>query len=152
MISATVSGGLLSGFSVGTGSIGGLDISHFLFADDTLIFCEANSDLLRHLRCLFLWFEAASGLKFNLAKSELFPIGLINNIEGLARILGCRASSLRMKYLGLPLGVSFKAKLIWNNIIEKVERRLAGWKRLYLSKGGMITLSRALCQTCQPSC
>jgi hypothetical protein len=55
----------------------------------------------------------------------------VNNIEGLARILGCRVSSLPMKYLGLLLGASFKAKSIWNDIIEKVERLLAGWKRLY---------------------
>jgi hypothetical protein len=45
-----------------------------------------------------------------------------------------------MKYLGLPLGASFKAKPIWNGIIEKVEHCLAGWKQLYMSKGGSITL------------
>jgi len=28
-------------------------------------------------------------------------------------------SSLPMKYLGLPLGASFKAKSIWDDIIEK---------------------------------
>jgi hypothetical protein len=39
-------------------------------------------------------------------------------------ILGCRVSSLPMKYLGLPLGALFKAKTIWDDIIEKVERRL----------------------------
>jgi hypothetical protein len=124
-------------------NVGGFDISHLLFADDTLIFCGANPDHLHHLRCLFLCFEAVSGLKINLAKSKLVPIGLINNIEGLARILGCRVSSLPMKYLGLPLGASFKAKPIWNGIIEKVERCLAGWKRLYLSKGGRITLIKS---------
>jgi hypothetical protein len=40
-----------------------------------------------------------------------------------------------MKYLGLLLGVSYKATSIWNGIIEKMEHRLVGWKRLYLSKG-----------------
>jgi hypothetical protein len=46
-----------------------------------------------------------------------------------------------MKYLRLPLGASFKAKSIWNGIIEKVERCLAGWKKhLYLFKRGRITL------------
>jgi hypothetical protein len=30
-----------------------------------------------------------------------------------------------MKYLGLPLGSSYKAIAIWNNIIEKMEHRLA---------------------------
>jgi hypothetical protein len=35
---------LLSGFSVGTRNVGGIDISHLLFAIDTLIFCEADLD------------------------------------------------------------------------------------------------------------
>jgi hypothetical protein len=59
-------------------------------------------------------------------------------VEGLASILGCRVSSLPMTYLGLPSGASFKAKSIWDNIIEKIERHLAGWKRLYLSKAGRV--------------
>jgi hypothetical protein len=75
---------------------------------------------------LFLCFEAISGLKINLAKSELICVGLIDRILGFTRILGCKVLSLSMKYLGIPLGASFKAKPIWNDIIEKVERCLAG--------------------------
>jgi hypothetical protein len=47
-------------------------------------------------------------------------------VEGLANIVGCRVSSLPLKYLGLSLGALFKAKSIWDDIIEKIERRLAG--------------------------
>jgi hypothetical protein len=32
---------------------------------------------------------------------------------------------------------------IWDGIIEKVEHRLAGWKWLYLSKRGKITLIKS---------
>lgn len=35
----------------------------------------------------------------------------------------------------LPLS-SFKAKLVWNPFIEKIEHKLSGWKKLYLLAGG----------------
>ena len=58
----------------------GLIPCHLIFADDTLIYYGADSNHLNHLRCLFMCFEAISGLKINLAKSELVSVGLINNI------------------------------------------------------------------------
>jgi hypothetical protein len=50
-------------------------VSHILFVDDTLIFCEENHEQLCHLHCLFLCFEVVSRLKINLSKSELVPVG-----------------------------------------------------------------------------
>lgn len=48
-----------------------------------------------------------------------------------------------MTYLGLSLEASFKSTSIWNGVIEKVERRLASWNKLYLSKGGQLTLIKS---------
>jgi hypothetical protein len=70
-------------------------------------------------------YKAALGLKVNLAKSELITIGNIDLVGSLAEILGCGVSSLPVKYLGLPLGASNKAKHIWNGVTEKIEHRLA---------------------------
>jgi hypothetical protein len=84
----------------------------------------------QNLRCLFLCFEAVSGLKINLPKSEIVPVGDMGDVEGLVSILECSVASLLMKYLGLLLGAHYKASTIWGVIIEKMEHRLAGWKRL----------------------
>ena len=88
------------------------------------------------LRLILSWFEIVSGLKINLDKSELVLVGVVPNFEMLVDVLGCKQGSLSMKYLGLPLGAKWKDRVVWNPIIKKVERRLVGWKRLYLSKGG----------------
>ena len=70
-------------------------------------------------------------------------MGEVGNIGDLASILRCRVGSLPMKYLGMPLGTSFKTASIWNPILEKIEKKLSGWKRLYLSKGGRLTLLKS---------
>lgn len=60
------------GFFIDNGSC---QVFHLQFADDTMIFCEANLLQLDYLRCILCCFEAVSGLKINLSKSDLFPIG-----------------------------------------------------------------------------
>ena len=71
-----------------------------------------------------------------MGKSEVVPIGKVNNLIALADLLSCRVGSLPMKYLEMPLGTSFKTVFIWNPILEKMEKKLLGWKCLYLTKGG----------------
>ncbi len=70
-------------------------------------------------------FEAASGLKVNLAKSNLIHVGNIDQVRRLARILGCGVAILPMKYLGIPLGASYKSTHIWDGVIKKIEHQLA---------------------------
>jgi multisubunit Na+/H+ antiporter MnhB subunit len=114
MISTIENRGLLSGFSMGTG----VDISHLQFANDTLLFCGANLNHLPTFQSMFLLFEPMSGLQTNLANSKLVQVGNVDNVAGL--ILGCGVASLPLKFLNLPLGESYKAKHIWDGVIEKV--------------------------------
>ncbi|RVW36937.1 hypothetical protein CK203_094919 [Vitis vinifera] len=55
-----------------------------LFADDTLVFCEESLDQMTYLSWLLMWFEACLGLKINLEKSELIPMGRVQVIKDLA--------------------------------------------------------------------
>jgi hypothetical protein len=143
MLGAFTDRGLISGFSVGTREPDRVTVSHLLFADDTLVFCGANASQIRHLGALLVCFEAVAGLKVNLSKSALFPVGLVDNVGQLAGLLGCGSGEVPLKYLGLPLGASFKLKTMWAGLEDLMLRRLAPWKRLYLSKGGRVTLIKS---------
>ena len=121
----------------------GLRISHLLFADDTILFCDASREQLLSIRMVLSCFQAFMGLKVYVGKSEIVHVGEVNNLDALANILQCRVGSLPMKYLGMPLGTSFKIASIWNPILEKMEKKLSGWKRLYLSKGGRLMLLKS---------
>ena len=135
MLDAAAMLGQFLGFSVGNLAGTLLTVSHLLFADDTLIFCNANSHHLAALHGILARFEVVLGLKINLLQSELVPMGNVPNMEELVEILGCQQSTLPLKYLGLLLGASHKEETIWNPVFEKMERHLAGWKRLFLSNG-----------------
>ena len=143
MLDVAASAGQFSGFSVGRTAGPSVMVSHLLFADDTLIFCDAEPSQIANLRAILARFEEVSGLCINLGKFELAPVGEVHNLEALVGLLGCEQSSLPLKYLGLPLGAKFKDLSIWNPILERMERRLAGWKRIYLSKGGKVTLIKS---------
>ena len=73
------------------------------------------------LRGILFRFEEMLLLRINLGKSELVLVGDVPNLHELVEILGCRESTLLLKYLGLPFGASFKDKTIWNPILEKME-------------------------------
>ena len=64
-------------------------------------------------------------------------------MEELAVELGCKVGSLPSQYLGLPLGALNRAPYMWDGVEERVRRRLALWKRQYISKGGRVTLIKS---------
>ncbi|RVW95784.1 LINE-1 retrotransposable element ORF2 protein [Vitis vinifera] len=143
MLRRAVDGGFTSGCSIqGRGGME-INVSHLLFADDTIIFCEARQDHITYLSWILVWFEAASGLRINLAKSEVIPVGEVEDIEMLAVELGCKVGTLPSVYLGLPLGAKHKVMAMWDGVEARMRRRLALWKRQYLSKGGRITLIKS---------
>ena len=115
------SAGQFLGFSVSITTGPSVMVSHLLFADDTLVFYDADPSQIANLRAILARFEGVSGLCINLGKSELVPVGGVHNLEALVDLLGCGQSSLLLKYLGLPLGAKFKDLTVWNPILKRME-------------------------------
>ncbi|XP_059650347.1 uncharacterized protein LOC132296126 [Cornus florida] len=93
--------GLIKGFRVGRDIANQVEISHLLFADDTL---------------------AVSGLKVKVAKSVLVLVRNVQDLSSLVTVLGCRVSSFPIPYLGLPLRVSPRLVGSWDSVIDRIEQ------------------------------
>ena len=143
LLNHAVEGNYLSSSRILDGRGEELVISHLLYANDMLLFCDANKDQLKFLSWTLMWFEVVSGLKINLNKSEIIPIGIVADVEELASELGCKVRSLPTSYLALLLGAKHKAIGVWDSVEERFRKRLASWKILYISKGGRVTLIRS---------
>lgn len=130
---------LLEGITIGKNG-NHIEITHLLFADDILIFCQPNEQSLLDLRCILLCFQAVSSPKINLNKSELVVCGGSTSGQQLSQVLlsqvlGCKVSQFPIKYLGVPLGAKYKDSRSWDPIIELFQNRL--------SKGGGLTLIKS---------
>ncbi|RVW92334.1 putative ribonuclease H protein [Vitis vinifera] len=83
---------------------------------------------------------SASGLRINLTKSEVIPVGEVEEIEELVVELGCRVGSLPSQYLGLPLGFLIELLICgkgWKREMPNiVARRLEKVQRDFLWRGG----------------
>ena len=108
LLKRTENGGFLCGFQARPHEQGGVHISYLLFADDTILFCDASREQLLYIRIVLIFFEAITGLKVNVGKSEIVPVGDAGNLNALAHTLCCKVGTLPMRDLGMPLGAHYK--------------------------------------------
>ncbi|RVX12904.1 Transposon TX1 uncharacterized 149 kDa protein [Vitis vinifera] len=74
------------------------------------------------------------GLRANLEKSELIPVGRVENVEELADEFGYKVGKLPSTYLGMPLGAPFKCVAAWDGIEERFRKKLAMVVRIRLEQ------------------
>ena len=84
LINKAVEGGFLLGYKSRDRGGNEVQVSHLLFADDTLVFFEDSRDQIMYLCWVLLWFETLSGMRINLDKSSILPMGDVENLDFLA--------------------------------------------------------------------
>ncbi|KAL0320395.1 UNVERIFIED_CONTAM: putative mitochondrial protein [Sesamum radiatum] len=109
-------------------------ISHLLFADDNLIFCEATSKSMQVISHILQRYSTASGQLINFDKSSMVISNNANQEEAdhLALILGVRVVDKHEKHLGLPaVGGKSKSVMFAVPTLASLARRIVGVDNLY---------------------
>lgn len=142
MVTKACDKGVVKGFEVGNKKV---KLSHLQFADDSIFFLEKNDQNLDNLLEILKVFSMISGLKINLEKSTIAAINMkLVEVEKLATKVGCKVEKWPMKYIGLPLGGNLGSSVFWTPVVEKIMKRLDGWYKGLLSKGGRLTLIQSV--------
>lgn len=114
------------------------------YADDTLLFLENDIEKISNLKWILVCFEQMSGMKINYEKSDLLTIGMSEDDSNtIAKVFCCKKSEFPLKYLGVPLHHSKLRKTDLQPVIDKIIKRIAGWRGRLLSYAGRLTLLRA---------
>ncbi|KAL0314573.1 UNVERIFIED_CONTAM: putative mitochondrial protein [Sesamum angustifolium] len=123
-------------------------VSHLLFADDTLIFCQAKVDAAWCILEVLDNFGRAAGQEINFAKSSVVfsrntVASLRDEIQG---ILNIRVEGRHDLYLGLPSVVGKTRRSVFQSIRDRVWNRINGWNERNLSQAGKEILIKAVAQ------
>ncbi|XP_058741949.1 uncharacterized protein LOC131614373 [Vicia villosa] len=123
-------------------------ITHLFFADDSLLFARATGKEADRIMATLKTYELASGQVVNLDKSE---VSFIQNVreEDKSMIrdrMGVKIVSNHSKYLGLPMIFGRSKKEIFAMVVERVWKKIKGWKEKFLSRTGKEVLIKDVTQ------
>lgn len=80
-------------------------------------------------------------MRTNFHKSELVPLNLEQDeIHRIAHIFGCPLGAFPIKYLGIPLHYDKLKREDMQPLIDKIIKRIEGWKGKLLSQAATVVL------------
>jgi hypothetical protein len=120
------------------------------YADDNILFSEAEESALENLKYILIWYEQIFGMRTNFHKSEVIPINVEENkVHELAHILSCPIGKFPIKYLGVPLHFDNLSREDIQPLVDKILKKIAGWKGNLLSLAARVMLIKT-CLTSIP--
>ncbi|CAM8960074.1 unnamed protein product [Rhodiola kirilowii] len=137
--------GLLEGIKICRGAP---IISNLMFADDCLLFIKSTKNSVSWIRNILKRYEAVSGQKVNLSKSEVVCSKAVPEAfrQELVERMGVKIVPSHSNYLGLPNCFSHRKAVLFRKIEEKVTRKIGDWKHKLLSSAGREVLIKSVLQ------
>ncbi|KAL0395499.1 UNVERIFIED_CONTAM: hypothetical protein Slati_4516100 [Sesamum latifolium] len=111
------------------------------FADDLLLFCEAEAGSVTVIYQALERFALLSGLQVNSQKSQVILSKSADSVKPLLLdILGFQERELPVKYLGVPLLSTRLSITNCRSLILKLDKKIQGWGQFQLSFAGRLQL------------
>ena len=137
--------GLLNGIQA---SRNGPRVTHLVFADDNILFANADGEGSKRMKHMLKLYKESSGQKVNLNKSALyFNHNTRNECEGMIKnLFGVQSTENMGKYLRIPVLVAKDKKRAFQEIKERMVEIVKSWCNKTLSQGGKEVFIKSVLQ------
>ncbi|XP_059440462.1 uncharacterized protein LOC132172916 [Corylus avellana] len=119
-------------------SFKGMRINHLFFADDSLLFCKAMEQEWNCLKTVLGVYEEVSGQRLNNNKASIFFSRNTSQAtkDQIMAVVGVPVAQRFDTYLGLPALVGKSRTREFQNLTDRVRKKLSDWKTKFLSQAG----------------